>query len=77
MYNSSANVYFACEDQIIRSWTVTIGQIVTKRSVSLVFRNEIDYAHRDALFTVVQNDNVSIFDRVCFYRQTLPNITSK
>lgn len=60
IYNSSANIYFACEDQIFQSWTNTIGQIVTKRNVSLVFRNEIDYTHCDAIFTVVQKDNVSI-----------------
>jgi hypothetical protein len=77
MYNSSANVYFACEDQIIRSWTVTIGHFVTKINVPLAFCSEIDYAHRDALFTVVQKYNVSIFNKVCFYRQPLPNITSK
>jgi hypothetical protein len=77
IYKPSANIYFACEDQIILSWTVTTGPIVTKRNVSLIFSNEIDYAHRDALFTVVQQDNVSIFDQVCFYRQPLPNITSK
>lgn len=63
LYKSSASVYFACENQSILSWTVTIGQIMTKRNASLVFRNEIDYAH---LLTVVRRDNVSIFDMVCF-----------
>lgn len=63
LFNSSASVYFACENQIILSWTVTVGQIMTKINVSVLFRNGIDYAH---LLTVVQRDNVSIFDRVCY-----------
>jgi hypothetical protein len=66
IYTVTVSIYFVSEDGTNQPPTVTVGQIVTEKKVSLLFSNEMDNDHCDALLPVKDKEKYVLLTKFVF-----------